>query len=78
MRKFTLGCLSATALVALSVSAIAAPLPDTPGAPFPGGFELRQFRSVRGHQPERGAQLPCLSASHARPGRGPAPDHSRG
>ena len=35
MRKFTLGCLSATALVALSVSATAAPLPDTPGAPFP-------------------------------------------
>jgi len=35
MHKFTLGCLSATALVALSVSAIAAPLPDTPGAPFP-------------------------------------------
>nr|WP_236690557.1 hypothetical protein [Stutzerimonas stutzeri] len=35
MHKFTRLYLSAAALVALSATAVAAPLPDTPGAPFP-------------------------------------------
>jgi hypothetical protein len=35
MHKFTRRYLSAAALVALSATAVAAPLPDTPGTPFP-------------------------------------------